>query len=759
MSFSNIKLILGREIRDQLRDRRTLFMIAVLPILLYPLLGMSMLQLAQFMQEQPSRVLVIGATRLDGIPPLFDGAFFSDALFSEIGRAKLLELDFDANLRRPGEVAADPRDRAAEEIQSGRYEAVLYFPSNFATRLDAFRAAIHVRSDKVAAADSRIEPRLAVPSPEILYSTATDKSQIAFARLSDVLRRWTEQIGDANLAQSGVSALAVRPFSVGSDDIADQSGHRGAAMWSKLLPVLLLLWALTGAFYPAIDLCAGEKERGTLETLLSSPAQRSEIVLGKLVTVMLFSMATVVLNMASIGVTGRMVMAHLPGFEMPPLVAIIALSVALVPIAALFSALCVALAAFARSTKEGQYYLMPLLLITMPLVVLPMAPGVELNLGNSLIPITGMVLLLRNVLEGNYWLAVQYSPAVIGVTILACMLAIRWAVDQFNSESVLFRESERLDVGLWLRRLRHDRQPTPSVAMALCCGMLILVLNFFMGMRQSPPTDLASLARSFLIPQLLIIAPLALLMAFFLTTNPRQTLLLKWPKVSAIFAAGLLAIVLHPAANVLKIVVSRLYPIGDSMRPALEKIEGLLRQADFWPLILLIAIAPAVCEELAFRGFILSGFRHLGHKWRAMVFSAVLFGLAHGILQQSLIACLLGTILAFVAVQSGSILPGMVFHAMHNALAVANSRVTPDMISQSSLLRGLLTPTNDGGYRFQWPVVVAGSLAAVLLLVWFARLNAPKSPEEVLEEAIGHNDHEQGPLMPEEAVAVADCRL
>ena len=66
MNWSNVKLILAREIRDQLRDRRTLFMIAVLPILLYPLLGMSMFQMPQFMQEQPTRVLVVGARATAG---------------------------------------------------------------------------------------------------------------------------------------------------------------------------------------------------------------------------------------------------------------------------------------------------------------------------------------------------------------------------------------------------------------------------------------------------------------------------------------------------------------------------------------------------------------------------------------------------------------------------------------------------------------------------------------------------------------------
>src|SRR4029078_2366108 len=168
-------------------------------------------------------------------------------------------------------------------------------------------------------------------------------------------------------------------------DAADPDQHKAAA-WSKLLPFVLLLCALTGAFYPAVDLCAGEKERGTLETLLSSPAERIEIVWGKLLTIMLFSIATALLNLASMGLTGSLILSQLPNLGPPPALAIVWLLVALVPVAALFGALCLALAAFARSTKEGQYYLMPLILVTMPLCILSMAPGVELNFGNSLIP-------------------------------------------------------------------------------------------------------------------------------------------------------------------------------------------------------------------------------------------------------------------------------------------------------------------------------------------------------------------------------------
>ena len=140
--------------------------------------------------------------------------------------------------------------------------------------------------------------------------------------------------------------------------------------------------------------------------------------------------------------------------------------------------------------------------------------------------------------------------------------------------------------------------------------------------------------------------------------------------------------------------------------------------------MLVIAVVPAVCEELAFRGFILSGFRHLGHKWRAIIYSAVLFGLAHGILQQSLIACLLGVVLGFLAVQSGSILPGIVFHVVHNTLGGGqqphHARDDPEFaVDQKTVL-----PADGGGCLFEWPLVVVGLLAAVLVLMWFGRLNS-----------------------------------
>jgi len=277
-------------------------------------------------------------------------------------------------------------------------------------------------------------------------------------------------------------------------------------------------------------------------------------------------------------------------------------------------------------------------------------------------------------------------------------------------------------------------------------------MRFFLSFSAQQPGDFEGFARIALTTQLAVIAMPALMMAIVLTSSPRQTLLLKWPPWLTIPAAAVLAVVLHPMANVLQVVVTQLYPVSESAKPMLQKMEGLLHQANPWALLLVIAVVPAICEELAFRGFILSGFRHLGHKWRAIVCSALFFGLTHGILQQSLIASLVGVVIAYLAVQSGSLLPAVVFHLTHNALAVANSRITPETLHELRANRIVGELLHDsrvhdliyfwvrrgdaGGCVFQWPAVIAGSMLALLLLVWFAVLPCAKSPEEALEEAI-----------------------
>jgi sodium transport system permease protein len=413
-------------------------------------------------------------------------------------------------------------------------------------------------------------------------------------------------------------------------------------------------------------------------------------------------------------------------------------------VAALFSALCLALAALARSSKEGQYYLMPLILVTMPLMILPMSPGIEINLGNSLIPITGLILLLRSMIEGSYMTALTYLAPVVGVTLVCCLLAIRWAVEQFNKESVLFRESERLDLGRWIVHLVRDRRDTPSVAEALACVVLIFIVQFFvnLAMARASLTEYRDIVAAIFISQVVVILLPTLLMTLLLTRRPLATLLLdRMPRLSFVGMAVLLAVAFHPVGQQLGVWIQRLYPPSEELAFHLNQfIEVLLESSRHpWMPFLLIALLPAICEELTFRGFVLSGLRHLGHKWWAIGLSAVFFGLVHSIVQQSLAAMAVGVVIGIIAVQTGSILPCVLFHATYNSLSLIPAKLLTSPAWQETydhlpVLKILFDPARaaEGEGLYHWTAVAAGSVVTLAILWWFGRLPYRFTAEEKL---------------------------
>lgn len=762
MKWQIVRQVLVREVRDQMRDRRTLFMIFVLPLLLYPLLGMSLFNVLTFVREQPTRVLVLGFHESEGYPDLIrtdaDGTqHFADELFDKVESVRVLKIDRRELDPKTEAISTEAAAAAEKEVQDGSYEAVVYFPPDFNDKLQTLRSELDA-ADATNSEPAADRAKELVPSPEIFYNASKEKSQLAFVRLREVLHRWSDAIGRQNLASRNLPETTAKPFEFANKDIAEK-GQREAALWSKILPFLLLIWALTGAFYPAIDLCAGEKERGTLETLLSSPAERIEIVWGKLLTVMLFSVLTAVLNILSMGVTGSIVMGGMAAggashmsFGPPPPLAPIWLVIALLPMSAMFSALCIALASFARSTKEGQYYLMPLVLVTMPLVILPMAPGVELNLGMSLIPVTGVVLLLKMMLEGHYWEVLRYMLPVVAVTGSCCLLAIRWAVDQFNSENVLFRDSERGGIGSWFRHLLRDREDTPNPAGAVLCGVLILITYFFFNMLAGrllgPMESIADFAKQAIATQLVVILLPVGLMTIITTRSPRQTLLITKPSLWSIPAALALAAALHPTAMLLQDLLTKLYPLNPDYVAAFTKLSKMLEQNDsstIWIIFGVMACLPAVCEELAFRGYILSGLRKLGHPKRAILLSSLFFGMAHGAaVQQAINAAILGCLIGYIAIQTSSIFPGMAFHVAHNGILVVFVGWLRETLKKDSPWKWVadIGTETDPHLIYHPLIIAAGIVVAGGLIRWFSRLPRHLSYEEELNEAIQeHREH------------------
>lgn len=715
MNWTNAKLVFVRESLDQLRDRRMVFLYTLLPLLLYPAIGLLTFQLGQFIHQTATVVEVVGVEHLPAKPPLIVGDRFNRVLFDEDIEARLLIAKPKPSIDSSPEA---PRERLPKDI-----DARLWIPTGFKESIKK-RAEYFAR--KRAGERDLGEPP-AVLTPVLLYDSAKESSMATRKRLGDALKDYERAIAAHELVQLDIPFEATQPpFETELSDIAD-AGHQEAAVWAKVFPLLLVVWALTGAFHPAVDLCAGEKERGTLETLLCSPASRTEIAVGKLCTIMVYSIITVVLNVGSMALTGYLILQHVPPFGAPPALAGVWIALALIPLSIFFSALCLGLGAFARSTAEGHFYMMPVFLFIMPLATLPMLPDVKMSLGYSLIPISGMVLMLRLLIEGDYAQVWPYVLPVTAVTLGCGGVALKWAVEQFNREAVLFREAEQVDPKLILRSIFFNRPAMPTATAALVCAIFLLLGQIILGGLLGPSPTLA--ARLF-VSQLVILA-IPVVMAMATTSRPREALQLRSCRWWMVPAAALLAVAFHPVVGWMGALIQTLYEIPPELKSQLAKLEEQLLALPLWQVLGLMAVAPAIAEEVAFRGFVLSGFRRLGGEWRAILISSLFFAVTHLILQQSLSAFVLGIILGYLALRSGSIFPAMAFHVCHNGLLV--SQAFPRLLEAAPGLQWLAFEHEQFGLLFHWPyALVAGLLSLALLSLWHRNgiAEASLQPEE-----------------------------
>lgn len=423
MRRSVVRLIALREARDLLRDRRTVMLILVMPAVLYPFFGAAGYLFALSVTEQKTVIGLVGGESLPtgaadpsgkapSFPPLVADGKFADATLPDPDAA-----DTGPIVIKP--LAGDP----AEALRTREADAVLVVPPNFAADL---------------AAGGR--PTLTVDARD-----GDEKSKLAARRLTAILRKWEAKLREVRMLRNGLPKDFDQVFQLDDPQSKKPKGKKAADelrdQFVKVFPFILMMWLVAGAIQPAVDLTAGEKERGTMETLLISPAERSEIVAGKFLAVTAFSFASVVWNV--LWLTGGAVLLELalgfPILNLPGLVGCVALGL---PLAMFFSAVCLSLGVFARSTKEGQYYLMPLILVTMPLAFYSMMPGMELTAGTALIPVTGAMLLQQKLLAvtGDPVPWGMFAP-VLGGLAAAVAVALWLAVRQFHREDVLFRET------------------------------------------------------------------------------------------------------------------------------------------------------------------------------------------------------------------------------------------------------------------------------------------------------------------------------
>jgi sodium transport system permease protein len=402
MSIRNIGTVYRKELIDSMRDRRTLISMIVVPLLLMPLLtigvgGLLVKQVAQARQEVP-KVMILGG---EDSPKV---------------RAEL------ENLR---EVRIVPqRPDYAEEISSKQIRAAVEIPEGF---------------DAKIANGEPMTVKIYMYEGEMKSGFGADRLQTFFRDLRD--RTIRERLLARQLPEN-----LIRPFNIKQQNVAPAE-KVGGAILGGLVPYFVILLCLTGAMYPAMDLTAGEKERGTIETILCSPVSRMHLVLGKFLMVLTASIATAVLSIISMavsfGVGKKILLSAANGAAGTALQvtmtgkAVVSVFIMVLPLAVLFSAALLAIALFAKSFKEAQSYISPLMIVVVLPAVAAVLPGVELNTLLALVPVLNTSLVSKEIMTGTYhW---KYIALIFASSCIYAAAAIAIAVKLFQREDVLFR--------------------------------------------------------------------------------------------------------------------------------------------------------------------------------------------------------------------------------------------------------------------------------------------------------------------------------
>ncbi len=627
--------VFGKEVRETIRDRRTLMMMIVLPVLLYPLLLVVIEQFALFgarqMEAEAARVELMGE-----VPPEMRAFLASDA-----------EIDLVDDAPEPGAPPADA-------IRGGTVDAAVVLGPAAATE----------------------ETRDVV----VVFNRADDRSVRARDLLSRRLLAWGDTLLERRLVGRDLPPGFVRPLAVADTSIARAEEVGGYAL-GRFLPVLLILMTLLGTFYPAIDMAAGEKERGTLETLLTAPVSSRDVVMGKFAAVALVGVVAAGLNLGSMLLTfqsGLFQITRTLDVEFSiPLRAVALIFVTLVPLAILFGALFLGIAVRSRSFKEAQNSLTPVYVATMVPAMLPMVPGIELTPAMALVPVAGVGLFFRELMAGDASAAM--GALTLGATVGWALLALRFATVSFGREEVLFGADEPggASKARWRERFlrwgkRERDLPTPREAGLFVAGVAVLFI--LLGTAFAVAWGERGI---FLTEWLLLLVP-ALAFVALGGYDVRRTLSLRSPSPRTLFAALLVIAGGAPVAWFLAWLQSFVLPVPWEL---LEQMEELLAAPDpgrlVW-LLFLVALTPAVCEEAVFRGVLLGGTRGRMSPARFIVLNAVVFGAFHLSIETAfrfLPTAWLGLLLAWVVWRTGSIWTGVLMHFVNNASVVVLASV------------------------------------------------------------------------------------
>lgn len=670
-----VKQIFKKEMIDILRDKKTIFMMIILPLLLYPILmvgASSIMSMSINKMEQTTVNIAFNNNPSDNLINILNKT-------NEYDEAKVNIIKVD-----------DYKEALDNET------------------LDAY-VEINENND--------------IQSYKIYTNSSKNNSYTAEKRIKEALDEYKEEIVEMNLAQEGLDAQkTLEPITYETLDIAKNEEIAGNIL-GQILPFILIIGVLLGSIYPAIDVMAGEKERGTLETLFTLPISNLELVMGKYMAVSFCAVVTAFLNIISILISiGFMTLTAgianemgIPKFDFtqmifPGIITMICIGLFAMVVSAISMCVC----SLAKSFKDAQNYITPVMLIIMIPSYVSMIPNIELDGFTSTIPVVNISLLIKSVLSFKFDLNLI---AIVFVSNFAFMiLSVLLLSKMFNSEEILFGNNRSFSFLEKRSNIKKGTMPTISDGAILYAVGLVLLI--YVGSLVQLKFKMAGLA----ITQVMIIC-LPLLFAYYIKTDFKKTFSLQKVNLKQILGGILIWMGGFVLINLITQITLYLFPQNMEVAEALT--DAIIIKDNLVLNLAIVALMPAICEEIFFRGFIFTSFKGKSSSKIAIITSGILFGFMHMDFLRIIPTSILGIIFAYTVYKSESIFIAMILHFINNSIAVLVSHYpNSELVKMSSFIELDFKNLNIGKF------IILICISTVFIIIGM-RLFKNKSEKEV----------------------------
>lgn len=388
-----IFIVIKKELLDTLRDKKTLFSVIILPAIAIPLLlfGVAKFSMNQLEKESTRQIKVAMINAPEAVRELFTDP--------------AITLIHDT-----------PLAAGKDSVSGGTFDAVLEFNPDFNTKINSMQAG------------------------ELnLYYKSTD--EMAQKRVWEKLDIYKSAVLSGRIQQLNISEELLNPLSVTTTDVASTKEQLGKTI-GGFIPYLFILACFTGCMYTALDLTTGEKERGTMETLLTAPAARFHILFGKMATIAIVGICSATMAIAGL-FAGLKFINEVPADilatvnDMLSVKFVLMLLAMLIPLSLFFAGLLSAIAIRASTFKEAQSYVTPLVFLVIMPAALALLPGIDLNWKTAFIPILNIALATKEIIAGT--INTANFTIIIGSLVLFAVIAIFASLKQFSNENTILK--------------------------------------------------------------------------------------------------------------------------------------------------------------------------------------------------------------------------------------------------------------------------------------------------------------------------------